>query len=228
MAREPSAKLTDEGILSGMEIAEQPVLNTPRLALRPFTLAAAAAVQRLAGAPEVASTTLNVPYPYDDGMAEEWISTHAAQFREGGIITYAVTFMDQDLIIGAVSLSVTARHRRAELAYWMGLPYWNRGYTTEACAALVEYGFSVLALHRITATHFTRNPASGRVMQKLGMEHEGTLCQHFLKGDGFEGVEVYGLLAEGWRQASGHGRRPGQQAGHIRGSAQEEGTRNGE
>lgn len=184
-----------------MEITEQRVLNTARLVLRPFTLGDAAAVQRLAGALEVASNTLNIPYPYEDGMAEQWIGTHAAQFQEGGIITYAVTLRDQYVIIGAVSLGVTARHRRAELAYWMGQPYWNLGYTTEACAALVEYGFSVLALHRITATHFTRNPASGRVMQKLGMEHEGTLRQHFLKGDGFEDVEVYGLLTEGWRQA---------------------------
>lgn len=184
-----------------MEIAEQPVLTTARLVLRPFNLADAAAVQRLAGAPEVASTTLNIPHPYEDGMAEEWIGTHATQFQEGGIITYAVTLRDEGLVIGVVSLGVAARHRHAELAYWMGLPYWNRGYTTEACAALVEYGFSVLALHRITAMHFTRNTASGRVMQKVGMEHEGTLRQHFLKGDGFEDVEVYGLLAEKWRQS---------------------------
>jgi hypothetical protein len=55
---------------------QQPTLETPRLVLRPFTLEDAPAVQRLAGAKEVAATMLAVPHPYEDGIAEQWISTH--------------------------------------------------------------------------------------------------------------------------------------------------------
>lgn len=177
---------------------EQPKLETPRLILRPFELADAADVQRMAGAPEVADTTLNVPHPYEDGMAEAWIESHPGQFAKGTIITYAITLKDGGSLIGAVSLGLTPRHQRAELGYWMGMPFWNKGYTTEASAALIEYGFSSLGLHKITASHFTRNPASGRVMQKLGMTLEGTHHSHFLKGERFEDVAVYGLLTDQW------------------------------
>jgi len=187
---------------------EQPLLRTPRLLLRPFALADAADVQRLAGAPEVADTLLNMPHPYEDGMAEQWIATHAAQYAQGVNVVYAVVLQDGNALAGAVSMGITPRHRRAELAYWLGLPYWNRGYMTEAAGALLGFGFGTLGLHRVTATHFTRNPASGRVMQKLGMVREGTFREHFLKGDTFEDLEMYGLLAADWQARQAAVRQP--------------------
>ena len=177
-------------------MTEQPELQTPRLLLRPFRLTDAADVQRLAGTREVADTTLSVPHPYEPGMAETWIGSHPAQFAAGTVVTYAVTLQDQGRLIGVVSLGVTPRHRRAELSYWIGVPYWNQGYATEAARALIAYGFAALDLNKITASHLTRNPASGRVMQKLGMTYEGTLRHHFLKGNTFEDVAVYGLIGE--------------------------------
>ena len=73
---------------------------------------------------------------------------------------------------------------------------------TEAAAALIGYGFNQLALHKITAEHFTRNPASGRVMQKIGMRQEGIQRQHALKNGVFEDHAIYGLLAEEWQVRS--------------------------
>ena len=178
---------------------EQPILQTTRLLLRPFALADAPDVQRLAGAPEVADMTLNVPHPYEDSMAEQWISSQPEQFVSGTTVTYAITLQENEALIGAVGLTVTPVHRRAELGYWQGVPYWNQGYMTEAAGALINYGFTEMDLHKITASHFARNPASGRVMQKLGMVQEGVLRQNVHKGDGFEDLALYGLLAEDWR-----------------------------
>jgi len=59
---------------------ESPTLETTRLILRPFTVADAPDVQRLAGDREIASSTLNVPHPYEDGMAEQWIGTHQEKY----------------------------------------------------------------------------------------------------------------------------------------------------
>jgi ribosomal-protein-alanine N-acetyltransferase len=70
---------------------EQPVLMTDRLLLRPFTLKDAPVVRRLAGDYEVASRTLDIPYPYPDGAAEAWIATHKSEFRKGKSAVYAVT-----------------------------------------------------------------------------------------------------------------------------------------
>ena len=170
-----------------------PTLQTAQLRLRPFTLDDAPVVQRLAGAHEVASTTLNIPHPYEDGMAEEWISCHEAAWEAKKLLALAMT-SEADEVVGAISLKLNPTHRRGELGYWVGLPYWNRGYATEASAALLGLGFDVLGLNRIQAQHITRNPASGRVMQKVGMEFEGIRRQHFLARGEFEDVAVYAIL----------------------------------
>lgn len=176
---------------------EQPLLETARLALRSFALTDAPDVQRLAGAPEVADTTLNLPHPYADGVAEEWIGGQPARFASGSSVAYALTRRTDGVLLGAISLmEISARHHRAEMGYWLGVPFWNQGYMTEAAAALVNYGFSELNLHKITAGHFTRNPASGRVMQKIGMRQEGIQRQHVLKNGVFEDHVLYGLLAD--------------------------------
>jgi RimJ/RimL family protein N-acetyltransferase len=175
----------------------QPILTTTRLVLRPLVQSDAPAVQRLAGAPEVASTALNIPYPYEDGMAEHWIATLGPAFDRGDLAAFAVT--DAGALVGAVSLRLEPSHRRAELGYWIGRPYWGRGYATEAAAALIDYGFSSLDLNRIYATHFTRNPASGRVMLKLGMSYEGTHRQHVFKDGRPEDLARYAILREDLR-----------------------------
>ena len=78
------------------------------------------------------------------------------------------------------------------------MPYWNRGYATEAARAMLTFGFEVLELNRIFAEYYARNPASGRVMQKIGMTHEGMLRQHMFKDDRFEDSVVYGILRSEW------------------------------
>ena len=85
------------------------------------------------------------------------------------------------------------------MGYWIAPDAWNRGYATEAAAALLRYAFEDLGLHRVYARHLRRNPSSGKVMQKLGMTHEGRQREHVRKWEVWEDVEVYGILAEEWR-----------------------------
>ena len=177
-------------------MAERPTLQTDRLILRPFALADAAAVQRLAGDPAIADTTLRIPHPYPDGVAEAWIGTHQESFDKGASVTFAITLRAGGELIGSIGLELRPAHRRAELGYWVGVPFWNRGYCTEAVRAVIAYGFAERGLNRIFAHHVSRNPASGRVMQKVGMRHEGHLRQHIRKGDRFEDIELYAILRE--------------------------------
>jgi ribosomal-protein-alanine N-acetyltransferase len=173
---------------------ERPTLETTRLILRPFTVADARDVQRLAGEREIASTTLNVPHPYEDGMAEQWIGTHQEKYERGELVNFAIVRRADNALIGAIGLRITPQHTHAELGYWLGTPYWNAGYGTEAARAVVAYGFERLGLHRIHASHMTRNPASGRVLQKIGMHYEGCLRQHVNKWEVFEDLALYGIL----------------------------------
>jgi len=182
-------------------MTSQPTLFSERLLLRPFTLADAPDVQRLAGDRAIAYTTQNIPHPYEDGMAETWIGSHREQFEKGQFVTFAIALGDGTLI-GAIGLHLHQAHERAELGYWIGKPYWGQGYCTEAAQAVLQYGFETLGLNRIHARHLTRNPASGRVMFKIGMRHEGSLRQHAKKWGVFEDIEVYGILRDEYVQVS--------------------------
>ncbi|MBN8456227.1 MAG: GNAT family N-acetyltransferase [Verrucomicrobia bacterium] len=180
----------------------RPTLETDRLCLRPFAAADASDVQRLAGDRAVADTTLNIPHPYEDGVAEDWIGRHQGTFVEGKGAHFAITLKTEGTLVGAISLMGMVAGHQAELGYWIGRPYWNKGYCTEAGRAVVAYAFSDLGLIRVHCCHLHRNPASGRVMQKIGMSHEGCRRQHVRKWDKAEDLELYGILREEWNGAN--------------------------
>jgi len=154
----------------------RPTLITERLVLRPFVLADAPTVQRLAGDVEIARSTLLIPHPYPEGAAEEWIRGHD-------------DFSDN--IIFAVAL----------IGFWLGVPFWGNGYMTEAARAVVGYALKEADLNRVFACHFTRNPASGRVLLKIGMQREGTMRQHLVKWGERVDVDYYGIIREDWEKA---------------------------
>ena len=174
----------------------QPVLTTPRLRLRPFLPDDAASIQRLAGDLIVARNTLNIPHPYEDGMADAWITMVAEDFAAGRQVVFAITDGGTGELFGAIGLVLRLEHARAELGYWIGHPFWGRGYATEAVRVVLGYGFRTLGLHRIHACHFARNPASGRVMLKAGMRQEGVARAHVRRFDRFEDLVQYGILRE--------------------------------
>lgn len=177
-------------------VKAQPTLQTERLVLRPFHLEDAPIVQRLAGDMDIARNTATIPHPYEDGVAERWIGTHRERFEKGESAVFAVTLRPDGQLVGAIGLEINQESVRAELGYWIGKPFWGLGYCTEGARAVLRYAFEDLGLHRVFAVHFKRNPASGRVMQKLGMRHEGSMRQHFRKWGPFEDLEILGILRD--------------------------------
>jgi RimJ/RimL family protein N-acetyltransferase len=182
-------------------VHEQPTLVTERLTLRPFVADDAFDIERLAGMREIADTTLTIPHPYPHGAAAEWILTHQPAWENGSAATFAVVENETARLVGVSSLMITRLHHRAELGYWIALDRWNKGYATESNQRLIDYGFDVLGLHRIEARHFLRNPASGKVMVKLGMQPEGVERDWAVKDDRFESLAVYSILEHEWRAA---------------------------
>ena len=161
-------------------------------------MADASTVQRLAGDRLIADTTLNIPHPYEDGMAEKWIETHRPDYDSGTLATFAIVLRDGEQLIGAIGLRINRDLNKGELGYWVGKPSWNMGYATEASTAILDFGFSELELNRISATHFARNPSSGRVMEKAGMLLEGTAPQDTMKWGKYEDLVRYSMLREDW------------------------------
>ena len=183
----------------------QRTLQTPRLLLRPFELKDAPEVKQLAGAWEVAATTLLIPHPYLDGMAEEWIKLCFEHWEQKQAANFAIVLRETNRLCGAIGLKLAMAHFTGELGYWIGVPFWGRGYCTEAATEVVRFGFEELGLNRIHAHHFARNRASGRIMQKLGMRHEGCWRQHVRRWDCFQDLECYGLLRDEWSHKSSPG-----------------------
>ena len=171
-----------------------PTLQTERLILRSLTLEDAQDVQHLAGERDIALMVLRIPHPYEDGMAEEWIRACADAYKKDEAINFAITLRTDRNLIGTIGLELEQENERAELGYWIGKPYWNLGYATEAARVVVVYCFEVLKLNRIYAYHFTRNPASGRVLEKIGMHYEGCRRRHTKKWGNFEDSIGYGML----------------------------------
>jgi ribosomal-protein-alanine N-acetyltransferase len=142
-------------------------IRTQRLVLRPPALADAARVSLLAGNFDVASMTGTIPHPYSEQMAAEWIGG-ALDGEEG------VVFMIErpEGLIGCTGYRAFGDDH-AELGYWIGRPYWGQGYATEAVGALIAHAFDTDGFDYLLAGHFADNPASARVIRKLGFVAQG-------------------------------------------------------
>jgi RimJ/RimL family protein N-acetyltransferase len=172
----------------------KPTLETARLILRPYVESDIAELLPLVGAREIAATTLRIAHPYTEQHARDFL----ALSQEPDKLWLAITLRNDGRQIGGIGLRVDNQNQHAELGYWIGLPHWGNGYATEAATEVLRYGFEDLQLHRIFASHFAHNPASGGILKKLGMHYEGCQRQHLRKWDQFVDSELYGLLRQEW------------------------------
>jgi RimJ/RimL family protein N-acetyltransferase len=169
-------------------------LDTERLLLRPFERADAGRTAELAGDEVISDTTIRIPHPYTETMAAEWIETHASIRENGLALFYAIELKVSGELVGSVGLDLDFVNGRADMGYWIGKEFWGSGYATEAASRLLRHAFMELKLHKVSAHHFARNPASGRVLEKIGMKREGLLKEHVRNSGRWEDIVQYGIL----------------------------------
>lgn len=141
------------------------MLRTMRLCLRPLSAGDVPRIAELGGDWDVASMTSRMAYPYSLSSAAQWLEAQG----EGEVVRGI--FHDDELIGICGYLPDGKGH--AEIGYWIGKDYWGRGFATEAARALISHGFRVGRFDEITCGHFHDNPASRRVIEKLGFELVG-------------------------------------------------------
>ncbi len=180
-------------------------IDTVRLRLRPFQTGDAATVRRLAGDWEVARSLPNVPYPYGPDEAADWIGHTRRGLAAGSEVSLAITLRHGGELVGAVGLTLSLHGRSAELGYWIGQPYWGRGFATEAAAGILRHGFVELGLRRVSASTLGHNKASVRVLEKLGMRFEREGHREFRSRGGKRPVAVYAIT----QSQHGDGDAPG-------------------
>lgn len=179
-----------------MKDSDFPLIITERLMLRKFDINDAGEVQRMAGDIEVASNTLNIPHPYTDGLAEEWIRSQETEFHSGKSLVFAICLKESGHLVGAIGLTLQLNYQLAELGYWIGKEYWNKGYCTEAVKSIIGFGFKEFKLHKIYATYFTNNPASGRVMGKAGMHFEAMFKSHLYHWGEYKNLNYFCIFSD--------------------------------
>ncbi|WP_099866912.1 GNAT family N-acetyltransferase [Pararhizobium haloflavum] len=173
-----------------------PVLLTERLVLRRPHLDDADALANLANNLRVASMVSRMPHPYTHADAEDFIR----RAKTGGIgkCVYAVTIAETGEFVGCAGIEPHADEETVELGYWIGEAFWNRGYATEAAHAVIDMIFRTRDVTAIEARCRVTNPASRRVIQKSGFQHQGNGMVPSMALGGALPVEWYRLDRKTW------------------------------
>lgn len=171
-----------------------PRLETPHLLLRPFRMRDAGDVFAYASDEEVARFVLWDPHR---NISDTRASIRGIRklYRQGRPSSWAIELTAEKKVIGSIGFMwVSPENRSAEIGYSLSRHYWNRGIMTEALSRVLRSAFEDLPLHRIEAQHDIRNPASGRVMEKCGMEKEGLLRDRIRNKKDFVTVALWSII----------------------------------
>lgn len=151
----------------------QLTITSQRLTLRPFEEADARRVAYLAGEYDVAKMCGRVPHPYTMADAFSFFGMAARGRESAAEYAFAVTAPIDGLIGSCGVMRTGAASNTWEVGYWFGTPYWGLGYASEAARAVMDWARDQLGAQIFLAGHFVDNPASGRVLRKLGFVPTG-------------------------------------------------------
>ena len=172
-----------------------PTLSTARLILSQPTVSDVEEVVFHANSTsEIAENTLTFPYPYREEHAHFWFKMAEEGFQKKEAFIFGIREKENLKLIGGIGLHLDVAHHKAEVGYWLGKSFWNKGYVSEALQRILQFGFEELHLNKIYASHFPHNPASGKVLQKNGFEFEGILKQEVLKNGKYLDLFRYALF----------------------------------
>lgn len=178
-----------------------PDLESSRLILRKVRAGDLQAVHAYASNPAVTEHLVWEPHRTLEDT-RRYVSEILRRYRDGELAPWAIELRAGGEMIGTCGFVTWYRHdARAEIAYVLAQPYWNRGYATEAVRAAIDFGFASMELNRIEGRCMVENVASARVLEKLGMRYEGAMRQQIRAKGRFRDVRLYAIL-RGDRQSS--------------------------
>ena len=144
---------------------------------------------------EIVRWTINIPHPYSKKHAIKFIRKSKYNLKKKKEYNFGIALLETDKIIGNVSLmKVDWKNKKAEIGYWIGKKYWSRGYMTEAVNLVLTIALKKLKLHRVEASIFKPNKASGRVLEKSGFKLEGEMREADLKHNKWQNRLMYAIL----------------------------------
>jgi len=138
--------------------------------------------------------------PNGESDTKRFLRDAVAAQRQKPRIRYelAVTLGATGDLIGGCSVEVRLERKEGTIGYVFNKNYWGKGYATETVQALVAFGFTRLALHRIAARCEPENIASNKVLKKAGMRFEGCMRENFPIRSKWRDSNLYGMLEREW------------------------------
>lgn len=197
LLRESQSRPPEERSRQEAERRYCPVLLSQRLVLRAPHTDDIDALAHLANNAAIATMVSRMPHPYTAADAADFVR----RTKEGAIgkCVYAITRADNGAFLGCCGLEADEQNERTlEIGYWLGEPYWNQGYVTEAAHALVDMAFRARDIDQIDARVRVMNVASRRVIQKCGFQFQGSGMVPSLALGGMVPVEWYRLDRKTW------------------------------
>ena len=183
-----------------MESAQLPTINTSRLSLRWIRAEDVDDFYAVYSNPEVMRYWSTLPLP-DKDAASKLINEIHEGIKRDEMMKWGIALRSSDKLIGSVTLfHIDFPHRRAEIGYAQGRPYWGQGYMQEALTAVLNHAFEILNLHRIEADVDPRNAASVRTLERLGFQREGYLRERWQVNGEIQDAFYYGLLRPDWER----------------------------
>lgn len=152
-------------------------LETERLLLRRLDRSDMPAILPLLNEWDVAKTLGRVPHPYTEEMAHAFFDDLEKKCAAGVDFSFAILRKSDREYLGGCGVHLRD-NGRFELGYWIGKPYWRHGYATEAARELAGFALVKLKVAKLMAGWFTDNPASGRVLEKVGFVPDGVEQRH--------------------------------------------------
>lgn len=129
----------------------------------------------------------------------ELLNKWTSNYSKRDFYRWAIIEKNTKKNIGQIAFyKVNARHNRVEVEYCIGNKYWGQGYATEAVRAIIDFAFKELEIKRVEAFHRSKNPSSGRVLEKSGMIKEGTMRNYIYHDDGYDDCHMYSIIKEDW------------------------------
>ena len=148
-----------------------PMLHTPRLTLRKLEVEDLSSLVKYANNKTIADNIINIPHPYREPDAAFRMSYVVQGFKQKTRFVFAIIWKESGELIGEISLHLLDKNTpHGQLAYWIGEPFWNRGITTEAVEAVLDFGFKKLNLDLIYADCYAHNIASQKVLLNNKMQ----------------------------------------------------------
>ncbi|HVO17129.1 MAG TPA: bifunctional GNAT family N-acetyltransferase/(deoxy)nucleoside triphosphate pyrophosphohydrolase [Alphaproteobacteria bacterium] len=185
---------------TGAEAAAAPRLETDRLILRPPGRGDIEAIVALLEPWEVVRYTARIPHPYTRADAEAWLSLVERGRADGTEHVFGIAERAGGAFVGTVGLRVDRDRREGVIGFWLGKPYWGKGYATEAVDAALGFAFDELGLVTVHASNLPENTGSARVQDKLGLAATGRGTEPFPARGGDRAVVLRAIGRDAWRR----------------------------